>query len=275
MRAADRFEFAPPPTAGLVRSLGLAIVAHALLLAALTWGINWKSSPVLTVAEAELWSAVPQQAAPKLVEPPPAPPAPRPAPPVKAVPVVPDASIALERDKQRLKKEQQEARDKLEQQKIQKELMDKLKREQEKKQAELDKRKEALKAQDEAKKQEAQRQANIQRATGLANATGAATATGTAQQSSGPSASYEGRIRARVRANIVFDPDTIATNPAAEVEVRLAPDGTIVARMLIKKSGVNSWDDAVLKAIDKTEVMPRDVDGRVPPVIIITFRPKS
>ena len=43
----------------------------------------------------------------------------------------------------------------------------------------------------------------------------------------------------------------------------------------IKGSGVKSWDDAVLKAIDKTEVMPRDVDGRVPPVIIITFRPKS
>lgn len=275
MRAADRFEFAPPPTAGLVRSLGLAIVAHALLLAALTWGINWKSSPVLTVAEAELWSAVPQQAAPKLVEPPPAPPAPRPAPAVKAAPVVPDASIALERDKQRLKKEQQEARDKLEQQqKLQKELMDKLKREQEKKQAELEKRKDALKAQDEAKKQEAQRQANIARAAGLANATGVATATGTAQQSSGPSASYGGRIQARVRPNIVY-PDDIATNPAAEVEVRLAPEGTIVARMLIKSSGVKSWDDAVLKAIDKTEVMPRDVDGRVPPVIVITFRPKS
>jgi len=275
MRAADRFEFAPPPTAGLVRSLGLAIVAHALLLAALTWGINWKSSPVLTVAEAELWSAVPQQAAPKLVEPPPAPPTPQPAPPVKAAPVVPDASIALERDKQRLKKEQQEARDKLEkQQKIQKDILDKLKREQEKKQAELDKRKEALQAQDEAKKLEAQRQANIQRAAGLANATGAASATGTAQQSSGPSASYGGRIQARVRPNIVY-PDDIATNPAAEVEVRLAPDGTIIAKMLIKSSGVKSWDDAVLKAIDKTEVMPRDVDGRVPPVIVITFRPKS
>ena len=260
--AAQRFEFAPPPTAGLPKSLGLAILAHALLLAALTWGISWKRDAPMVVVEAELWSAVPQQAAPKLVEPPPAPP-PVPAPPKKAVPVIPDASIALEREKQRLKKEQQEAREKLEQQRLLKE-----------KQAELDKRKAALKAQDEAKKQEAQRQANIQRATGLANATGAATATGTAQQSSGPSASYGGRIQARVRPNIVY-PDDIATNPAAEVEVRAAPDGTIIAKTLLKSSGVKSWDDAVLKAIDKTEVLPRDVDGRVPAVMVITFRPKT
>lgn len=260
--AAQRFEFAPPPTAGLPKSLGLAILAHALLLAALTWGISWKRDAPMVVAEAELWSAVPQQAAPKLVEPPPAPP-PVPAPLKKTAPVIPDASIALEREKQRLKKEQQEAREKLEQQRLLKE-----------KQAELDKRKAALKAQDEAKKQEAQRQANIQRATGLANATGAATATGTAQQSSGPSASYGGRIQARVRPNIVY-PDDIATNPAAEVEVRAAPDGTIIAKTLLKSSGVKSWDDAVLKAIDKTEVLPRDVDGRVPAVMVITFRPKT
>jgi colicin import membrane protein len=260
--AAERFEFAPPPTAGLPKSLGLAVLAHALLLAALTWGISWKRDAPMAVAEAELWSAIPQQAAAKLVEPPPAPP-PVLAPPKKVAPAVPDASIALEREKQRLKKEQQEAREKLEQQKLQKE-----------KQAELDKRKEALKAQEEAKKLEAQRQANIQRATGLANATGAATATGSAQQSSGPSASYGGRIQARVRPNIVY-PDDIATNPAAEVEVRAAPDGTIIGRTLLKSSGVKSWDDAVLKAIDKTEVLPRDVDGRVPSVIVITFRPKT
>ena len=64
-------------------------------------------------------------------------------------------------------------------------------------------------------------------------------------------------------------------NPAAEVEVRAAPDGTIIARKLLKSSGVKSWDDAVLKAIDKTEVLPRDVDGRVPAVMVITFRPKT
>ena len=109
---------------------------------------------------------------------------------------------------------------------------------------------------------------------GLAGATGGPTATGTAQRSSGPSSSYAGRIRARIKPNIVF-PDELATNPSAEVEVRTSPDGTIVGRKLLKSSGVPSWDEAVLKAIDKTESLPRDVDGLVPSSLIITFRPKD
>ncbi|MEI8031431.1 MAG: protein TolA, partial [Comamonadaceae bacterium] len=39
---ADRLEFAPPPTPGMVRSMGLALLAHAFLLAALTLGVQWK-----------------------------------------------------------------------------------------------------------------------------------------------------------------------------------------------------------------------------------------
>ena len=77
------------------------------------------------------------------------------------------------------------------------------------------------------------------------------------------------RIRARVKPNIVFT-DDVPGNPSTEVEVRMAPDGTIVARKIEKASGVKSWDDAVLRALDKTEVLPRDVDGRVhPPLIIV------
>jgi len=86
----------------------------------------------------------------------------------------------------------------------------------------------------------------------------------------GPSDSYGGRVRARIKPNITFAED-IEGNPAAEVEVRCAPDGTIVSRKLTKSSGNASWDAAVLKSIDKTEVLPRDVDGRVPSPIIINF----
>jgi len=42
---ADRLEFAPPPTPGLLRAIGLAIIAHGFLVAALTWGVQWKQSP--------------------------------------------------------------------------------------------------------------------------------------------------------------------------------------------------------------------------------------
>ena len=59
------------------------------------------------------------------------------------------------------------------------------------------------------------------------------------------------------------------------VEVRCAPDGTIVGKKLIKSSGNAAWDNAVLKAIDKTEVLPRDTDGRVHSPLVISFRPKD
>ena len=314
----DRFEFAPPPASGVGRSLALAVLAHAVLLAALTWGVNWKSETLPVTAEAELWSALPQEAAPRLVEVPPEPAAePRPEPPpalrppvvkpppppppkAEVQPALPDPAIALEQEKRRLRKEKQAKlkQEKLKQEKLDREKVqrdaDKLqaKRQQEKeakdKKAADDKkladskkkleqaaeRKQAAQAAEESKKMEAQRQANLKRMAGLAGATGAENATSTALRSSGPSASYAGRIRASIKPNIILL-DDIAGNPVAEVEVRTAPDGTIVNRKLLKSSGEKSWDDAVLKAIDKTATLPKDVDGRVPPVLVISFRPKD
>jgi colicin import membrane protein len=54
--------------------------------------------------------------------------------------------------------------------------------------------------------------------------------------------------------------------------VRMAPDGTITSRKVVKPSGVKSWDDAVLRALDKTEVLPRDVDGRVHTPLVLVFK---
>lgn len=293
LAATDRLEFVPPPTPGFVRSLGLAVLAHVFLVAALTWGVHWKREAVTHSVEAELWSALPQQAAPKLIEEPPQPPAPvaQPSPPpVQAPPLPSDADIALAKEKLRLKKEKQLELEQLERQRLahlkqEKLLLEKKRLEEkrekdrqaaeEKRKADQEKRRrEALQAEQEAQKLEAQRQANIKRMTGLAGASGAATATGTALQSSGPSASYAGRVSARIKPNIVFV-DEVAGNPIAEVEVRAAPNGTIISRKLSKSSGVKSWDDAVLKAIDKTEKLPPDVDGRVPSALLIGFRPKD
>jgi colicin import membrane protein len=322
---ADRLEFAPPPTAGLVRAVILALIAHALLLAALTWGVHWKRDDTIVTAQAELWSAVPQTAAPKPVVVAPAPPAPPAPPPVRAkpepaVPKVPDADIALERDKQlRLKKEKQLAAEKIEldkrklqaeqkkaaqekqrelaekaekTEKAEKLVLDKKKAELaaqeqktqkaeklalDKKKAEEDaKRKELLKAEDASRQaaQAAQRADNLKRMAALAGSAGGPSATGTGLQNSGPSSSYAGRVSGKVKPNIVFTED-LPNNPAAEVEVRAAPDGTIVGRKLTKSSGSKSWDDAVLKAIDKSEVLPRDTDGRVPSPLVISFRPKD
>ena len=109
---------------------------------------------------------------------------------------------------------------------------------------------------------------------GLAGATGGENATGTAQRDAGPSGSYGGRVAAKVKPHIVY-PDAVAGNPRAEVEVRSAPDGTITGTRLIQSSGNKAWDDAVLRALQKTETLPRDVDGRVPSSLVIGFRPKD
>lgn len=296
--AADRPEFAPHREPGALRAFGLAVLVHLLLIAALTWGVNWKRSNPDISFDAELWSSVPQEAAPKLVEAPPPPPPPPPEPVLKAPPPppAPDVDIALEREKKRKlelkKKEAELAKAKAEQDRL-KELLAKKEKEQKlkedlaKRKAEEAKKLEAKKADDkkqdakEAEKKkladaaaEKQRQDNIKRAMGLAGATGSADAKGSAQKASGPSASYGGKVRAKVKPNIVFTED-ISGNPTAEVEVRTALDGSIISQRLIKSSGNKAWDDAVIKAIIRTETMPRDVDGRVPTPMILEFRPKD
>lgn len=299
--AADRLEFGPHQDAGGPRAFGLALLVHVLLIGALTWGVNWKHNDPDLAFEAELWSSVPQEAAPKLVEAPPAPPPPPPPPPEPVVkapppPPVPDVDIALEREKKRkleLKKKEVELakakaeQDRLKELQAKKEKEQKLKEDLAKRKAEEAKKLEAKKAEDkkqdakEAEKKkladaaaEKQRQDNIKRAMGLAGATGGADAKGTAQKASGPSASYGGKVRAKVKPNIVFTED-IAGNPTAEVEVRTTLDGTIISQRLIKSSGNKAWDDAVIKAIIRTETMPKDVDGRIPTPMILEFRPKD
>ena len=303
---AKHLEFAPPPPPGTGRSLTLALFVHGLLLVALTAGIQWNQDNPVS-AEAELWSAVPQAAAPKLVEvePPPLPPPAAPKEVVKPPPPAPDreAEIALAKKRKQLddEKKLQQAKDlerrqaelKKAEQKKADEKKAKLKAEEDKRQADakreeerkdkerkdkeakkLQAQKEAKQAAEDAKKLEAMRDDNLTRIAGLAGATGGDNASGSALRSAGPSDSYGGRIRARIKPNIVFTEELVGNTPA-EVEVRCAPDGTIVGKKLVKSSGNTAWDNAVLKAIDKTEVLPRDVDGRVHSPLLISFRPKD
>lgn len=270
-------------------ALGLALFAHALLIVALAFGVNWHTSEPTSIA-AELWSATPQAAAPRAVEPPPPPPAPAEAkkpdpvvaPPKPQAPALPDPQIAIEKAKRDEAKRQQaeedarqqkaeqaqRAKDELAQKKA---AADKLAKDK----ADADKADKLAKEKAEkadAAKQAAAREANLKRMQGLAGATGGATDTGSALHSSAPSASYAGRIVARIKPNIVLT-DAVDGNPTATVEVKLAPDGTIIGKRLVKGSGSKAWDDAVLRAIDRTEILPRDTDGRVRTPIEIAFKP--
>lgn len=87
-----------------------------------------------------------------------------------------------------------------------------------------------------------------------------------------PSASYAGRVRGKIKPNIV-PPAGIEGNPVAEIEIACAPDGTILYRRLVKSSGSKDWDDAALSALAKTEALPIDIDGKVPQRMVISFRP--
>ena len=256
------------------RGLAMALAVHALLLIAIAFGVSWRSSNPAGV-EAELWAAVPQIAAPKPVEPEPTPqpvkkPEPPPPPPKVETPKQDDAQIAIEKAKREEQKRKEEQR-----------REDELKRQKEEQQRKLAEAEKLKKEQAEQKKREAaeaaaaqaQRQKQLERMAALAG-DGAPNSTGTAAKSAGPSASYAGRIKARILPNIVF-PDSVSGNPQATVEVKAGPDGTIIGRRLLKSSGVPAWDEAVLRAIDKTEVLPRDTDGRVPPSLEISFRPRD
>ena len=250
--AMQRDAFMPRAPRGMGPGLVLALLVHVLLVAALAFSVNWRSSKTASV-EAELWAAVPQVAAPRAAEvtPPPQPVNKRAEPVPRAEPEpprVPDAQIAIEKAKEA--KREQDLRDEQERKKLQKE-----------------------KAEQQRKADEAlatARENNIKRILGQAGATGEPGSTSTAAHSSGPSASYGGRVKARVRPNIILT-DDVAGNPVAEVEVRSGPDGTILSRKIVKSSGVKSWDETVLRAIDKTEMLPRDVDGRVPSPITLVF----
>ena len=92
----------------------MALFVHALLVIALTAGINWRADENYAV-QAELWAAVPVAAAPKLVEaePEPAPPPPPPPPKAEIKPPPPPPAPAKDADIAIAKRKQLEAEQKL------------------------------------------------------------------------------------------------------------------------------------------------------------------
>lgn len=269
----DPQSLAPPPPGRWLGPLALALAAHGLLVAALTWGVDWKQDAEPAVFEAELWSRLPVEAAPRAEVPPAPPPAPAPAPaPEKRIeppppPPTDKADIATARKKAQAEQAEKERQKAIEAERVAAEK---------KKETDAKKKAAEQKRQQEAEdKRLAQlREDQIRRMMGQAGASGGQQSTGQAAQASGPSAGYGSRVAARIKPNVVFT-DPISGNPRAEVEVRALPDGTITGRRIVKSSGNPDWDEAVLRAIDRTGSLPRDTDGRVPSPLIIGLRPQD
>ena len=307
--AADRIDFSPPPPKGSIRAFGLALLAHILLIAALTWGVNWKTSDDAAAPfAAELWTATPlNDAVPR--QPTPQPPAPEP-PPVVAPPKVvetppaPEVDIALEQEKKRKQeREQKLAADQAAKEKARKladaeeakaeRLAKAEKAKADAKKAQEAKQVAAAKAAADAKKLQAQkdakdakeaqtkvadakaaeqrRQENLKRMQGLAGATG--DTDGKSDSKAGAGGRGSSRTYAAIASAAVRKNvvflDETYGNPLVKIEVRITSDGTIMSQRIVQKSGNSAWDDAALNAFIRMKRMPRDVDGGFPDSILI------
>jgi colicin import membrane protein len=287
--------------------MALALVAHALLVAALAWGVNWHTHQEEAL-EAEVWSAIPEAEAPAPVVAPPVVTAVAP-PPVAKSPEpdvdqpVPDLVIAKKKQaKPKPKPREVETFDatpvkprkadpttpppdlkalKLREAKDEKEAREKAarlaKEEAARAQAAKDKAEKDKLAREQADQValEAQRQKILRDIVSRAGGGAGSNAAGQGTRNAGPSAGYIGRLKALFKRNITFQLDDVPSNPETVVDVSMAPDGTIISRNIVTRSGLPAWDEAVLRAIDRTEVLPRDETGKVPPRLTLSFKPKD
>ncbi len=286
----------PPQADAWGPGVALALLAHVLLIAALAWGVNWRSHEAEAL-EAEVWSSVPVAEAPPpvVVTPPPPPPKAVPAEGAPQQETVPDLAIAKrkkEPPKEAPKPREREVFDSTppKPRKVDPtEPSPEAKAQLAQKQAALDKAAREQAAQDKLARERAEQEAQAREQAALEaqrqrilkdivrNAGGGSpsanpSANGQAAVSSGPSAAYAGRLRALFKRNLTWALDDPPGNPEVVVRVTVGPDGTILTRKVVQSSPVPAWDDAVLRAIDRTEVLPRDESGRVQSVMLLSFK---
>ncbi len=275
-----------PKEPGRWRAITLAAAVHIALLVFFWIGIDWQSEPPVAV-QAEIWDLQAREAAPLPPEPKPQP-QPEPKPVVKEPPKVepdepppPKVDIALEKEK---KRKEQERKDKLAQQEKDKKLkadQEKLQKQAEEKKEKADLQKKAdlekKKKQDalDAKLREQIRAEEMKRLTGTVGSGG----TGQAEKSQGSGradAGYADKIRAKIRSNTTFNvPETLVGNPAVEFDVELLPDGSLRGLRLRKSSGIAGFDEAVKRAIERSQPFPPDQSGTVPGRLTIVHKPKD
>jgi colicin import membrane protein len=96
---------------------------------------------------------------------------------------------------------------------------------------------------------------------------------GTGSGSGGTAASpgYADKVRRRVKPNIIWAGETSGLETV--VSVRCAPDGQLLSASIEKRSGNPQWDEAALNAVNATNPMPLDVNGKAPASFLITLRP--
>ena len=280
-----------------ITSIVLSALVHGALLAALFFGVQWKSEQAGGIP-VDVYYGNPNA----VVAPPPPPePEPKPEPAPKVEPSPPpkpevkveekpqiDPQIAI-RDKEKREREEKERleterleQEKLEKLKKQKELEEKEKARKDEAEKKAREKKEAEERRAEEIRKEAERdlkRAQKQRSDAVRAAhedairaelegtrgspTGSKTGTSSGAQSAGGNASnlgqseYMDQIRRKIRGNIVL-PSGIVGNPEAQFAVTQLPTGEILPPVVIKKSSGNkALDEAVERAILKSSPLPK------------------
>ncbi|MDR6407688.1 cell envelope integrity protein TolA [Paraburkholderia terricola] len=187
--------------------------------------------------------------------------------------------------------QQQQQADKLKQQQLaeqQKQQQLKEQQQEQQKQAEAEAQKKAdaqkaakAKAQAEAaaqaKKLDAERRARLAQMQGMAGGEGSTgnglAKSGTGSGSGGTAASpgYADKVRRVVRPNITWGGETEGLETV--ISVRCSPTGTLLSATISRSSGNPAWDDAALRAVQRSDPMPQDIDGKTPGSFKITLRP--
>jgi len=124
----------------------------------------------------------------------------------------------------------------------------------------------------------AQREENLRRMVDSASASSGNGSSGEAAKSQGAraDASYIQKVGAKIKSNTIFNgADELESNPAVEFAVELLPDGSIRRLRKTKSSGVPGFDDAVSRAIEKSQPFPPDKSGSAPSGFTVSHKPKD
>jgi colicin import membrane protein len=245
---------------------------HALLFAAMTLAVQWRTQPQAPIV-AELWSAMPPPVVAEVVPPPPPP---RPVPQAQPQPE-PErpADITLEQKKPPPKQEEKKVEPKKEEKKPEPKKAeakkDEPRKDERKAEAKKDERKAEARPPTDLERIMAQANAQAQPATGAA--AGAATA-GASSTVRGADASYAAQVIGCIRPHIAFAvPEGTSASVYADFRVELLPDGSVASVRLVRPSGLSNYDAAAERAIRRCDPFPRKRDGTIDRTIDVRMYP--
>ena len=241
------------------RAFSFSLIAHLGLLAFLMIGISWNSSTPSGV-EVELWDSVPQvQTTPE--------------PEVKTAVKEEAADIAVK--KNQVEKEPPKKEVVKEAPKTVKPPPPKEKDQPKKAETPKALSPAEMKANAAAEKVRADQLARLRAAAGAEGGSGGTVGSGVGGGGNAPPGWTEKVIK-KVKPLIVFNAESVSGNPAAVIQVSLAPDGAILSTSVLSSSGNPNWDRAVLLALSRAESLPKDDNGKIPQrEVKLTFKPKD